>query len=84
MPRTGMMWVKDPGHGGRPIPPLVRLSTQERLGTYAHEHVAGRYTELSVHFRGPLCYVDLFTEPALPENWPPPDGDETREEAIAR
>ncbi len=85
MPRKGLMWVRDPRRGGSAIPPAVRARTQERLQHDAQEHVVGRYTALSIRFRGPLCYIDLFTDPEPPAaNWPPPDWHETREEMMDR
>lgn len=60
------MWVLDPHSGGNKIPDSVRVETVERLQKYAATHFAGRYTRLEIRFRGPLCYIDAFTEPDEP------------------
>ena len=85
MPRD--IWVFDPGSGGVPIPKAVKVHTEQRLREYAAEHLAGRYTRLEIRFRGQFCYIDAYTEPEVPENWPPPDYPdypETREQMIER
>ncbi len=81
------MWVFDPGSGGVQIPKAVRVHTEQRLREYAIAHLAGRFTRLEIRFKGQFCYIDAYTEPALPENWPPPDYPdypETREQMIER
>ncbi len=78
------VWVYAPHLGGRPIPPAVRERTQARIVAHARKRYADRFTRLAVRFRGALCYVDAFTEPA-----PPTRGDlkalgETRERYLER
>lgn len=62
----GRGWVLDPHSEGNKIPEGVRGETVARLERHAAAHFAGRYTRLDVRFRGPLCYVDAFTEPDEP------------------
>jgi hypothetical protein len=82
MPRG--TWVFDPGSGGVPVPEAVKVSTEQRLREYANTHLAGRFTRLDIRFKGQFCYIDAYTEPDVPPNWPPPDFGETREQALER
>jgi hypothetical protein len=77
-------WVFSPKTGGKRIPPGVQERTETRIRRYAEEHYAGRYTRLDIHSRGQFCYIDAYTEPNLPEGWPPDDGGETRAEMFER
>jgi hypothetical protein len=61
-----MPWVYDPHSGGVKIPPTVRQRTERRIRAYADQHFAGKFTRLDVRFRGPLCYIDAYTEPEEP------------------
>ena len=84
MPRT-RGWVFTPDRGGTPIPEPVRRRTEERIRRYAEQQFAGCYTRLDIRFHGQFCYIDAYTEPApLPDDWPPADGPETREEFLER
>ncbi len=65
MPRT-KRWVFTPDRGGTPIPEPVRRRTAERLRRTAEQHFAGCYTRLEIRFHGQFCYIDAYTEPALP------------------
>ncbi len=78
------MWVLDPHSGGNKIPDPVRLDTVERLEKHAATHFAGRYTRLEIRFRGPLCYIDAFTEPAEPSKGLLEATGETRAEFLER
>ena len=60
-------WAFNPHVGGRPIPPSVKRRTVERLEKHAADNYQGLYTRLGIRFRGPLCYVDAFTEPEKPD-----------------
>jgi hypothetical protein len=88
MPRD--MWVFDASSGGVKISETVKVSTEQRLRDYAETYLAGRYTRLDIRFKGQFCYIDAYTEPAVPQNWPPPDYPdypdypETREQMIER
>jgi len=62
----GRTWVYDPHSGGRPIPPAVRERTERRIRDHAQKHYRGRYSRLAIRFRGALCYIDAFIEPAEP------------------
>ena len=84
MSSHGKSWVFDPNSGGKKIPPLVQADVVKRINLVAQEHYKGLYTRLDIHFRGQFCYIDAYTEPNLPKDWPPPGWDETREEAIER
>ena len=59
-------WTFAPHSGGSKIPPDLQLSTHARIERYAEQHYAGLYTRIDVRFRGALCYIDAFTEPAQP------------------
>ena len=59
-------WVFDPHSGGVKIPLAVRTRTVERIEKYAAKHHAGKYIRLDIRFRGPLCYIDAYVEPAKP------------------
>jgi hypothetical protein len=77
-------WVYDPQSGGKPIPKTVQERTRNRILAYAEANYRGRYTRLDIRFKGQFCYIDAYTEPFVPPNWPPPDHPETREEMIER
>lgn len=79
-----MIWVRDPTRGGTTIPEARRAGVRQRLTSHAEERFPGQFLELDVRFRGALCYVDAYVEPALPEGWPPPGDGQTREEAIVQ
>ena len=59
-------WVYDPHFGGVKIPPGVQERTRQRILAYADKHHAGRFNRIDVRFRGALCYIDAYTEPAVP------------------
>jgi hypothetical protein len=59
-------WVFDPHSGGVKIPPAVRTRTVERIEKYAAKQYAGKYIRLDIRFRGSLCYIDAYVEPAEP------------------
>ena|SRR6516164_11430749 len=82
MPHGG--WVFAPDSGGVKIPEAVRRQTEQRIRKYAEEHFAGKYTRLEVRFRGVFCYFDAYTEPDLPPDWTPLEGQGTREEFLER
>lgn len=77
-------WMRDPDSGGVKIPESKKREVTKRIEQYAAEHYSGRYERLDVRFRGHFCYIDAYTEPDLPEGWPPEDYPETREEMLAR
>ena len=64
--RVMRAWTYDPHSGGVKIPPPVRQRTEERIRSYAETHYARRFTRLDIRFRGRLCYIDAYTEPAKP------------------
>lgn len=66
------------------VPRPARQRIAERLQRVAEREFAGHYRELEVRFRGKFCYVDVYTEPVVPEGWPPSDWDETRDEFVER
>ena len=82
MPRG--RWVRSPKASKQKIPSAVQTRTERRLLKYAETHLAGRYTRMEIRFRGEFCYVDAFEEPKLPDDFPPKDWGETREEMIER
>jgi len=82
---SSKMWMFSPDRGGKKIPDMVKITTEQRISRYAEEHFAGRYTRLDIRFRGQFCYIDAYREPEpLGEGWPPPNGRETHEEFLER
>ena len=62
-----MPWVYDPHSGGVKIPPTTKDETERRIRAYANRHYAGKFARIDVRFRGELCYIDAFLEPAEPD-----------------
>ena len=79
-----MQWTRDPNSGGVKLKENVKVRTHERIIKYAETNLTGRYTRLDIRFRTHFCYIDAYTEPDIPDNWPPADYPETREEYIER
>jgi hypothetical protein len=77
-------WVFDPDSGGKKIPETVKRDIEKRIHAIANEQFKGRYEHLEIRFRGQFCYIDAYTEPPIPENWPPSDWSETKEEYLER
>lgn len=77
-------WAFDPHSGGVKIPETVKRETVERLEKHAAANYAGLYTRLDIRFRGPLCYIDAFTEPEEPSAAFLKAIGETRDEFMAR
>ena len=80
----GREWVFDPYSGGNKIPEAVRRQTIDRLERHAAAHCAGQYTRLDIRFRGPLCYIDAFTEPEEPSQELLRAVGQTREQLLER
>ncbi len=59
-------WGYDPHSGGVKIPIPVRQRTEQRIRSYAEARYGGKFIRLDIRFRGPLCYIDVYTEPAKP------------------
>ena len=78
------VWVYDPHSGGARIPATVRERTQEPILKYAKGHYAGKFTRLAVRFRGALCYIDAYTEPAPPSRGLLRALSETRQQYLRR
>lgn len=74
----------DPDSGGEKIPEPKREQVRQRIKRFAAENYAGRYERLEIRFRGQFCYIDAYIEPDLPDDWPPEDWPETREETVER
>ena len=55
-------WIYNPHVGGRPIPPTVRLRTEQRIRAHATVHYAGRFWELAIRFRSAFCYIDAWVD----------------------
>jgi hypothetical protein len=60
------VWTYDPHSGGVKIPAPVRERTERRIRSYAETHFAGSFIRLDIRFRGRLCYLDAYSEPAQP------------------
>ena len=77
-------WTFSPHSGGTRVPAALQLDTRSRIEMYADRNYSGLYLRIDVRFRGALCYIDAFTEPA------PPTADllhslnESREQYLAR
>jgi len=78
------VWVYDPHSGGVKIPKLVQERVRNCILAYAEKHYSGKYTRIDVRFRGPLCYMDAYTEPEVPRGFNPKVFGESRAEHIAR
>jgi hypothetical protein len=77
-------WVSDPDSGGKKIPESKQQEVRTRIERFAADSYTGKYVRLEIRFRGQFCYIDAYVEPELPEDWPPADWPETREETIER
>ncbi len=77
-------WVRDPHSGGVKIPKRLQESTKQRILAYAEAHYAGKYTRLDIRFRSQFCYIDAYTEPNVPDDFPPPGFPESRETYLER
>lgn len=76
-------WVFDPHSGGVKIPEKLKEQTKQRILAHAEKHYAGRYTRLDIRFKNQFCYIDAYTEPAMPRGrWT--DKTETREQQLER
>jgi hypothetical protein len=62
----------------------VRERTEQRILAYAEAHHAGKFTRLGIWFRGALCYIDAYLEPAKPSAALLRITKETREEYYER
>ena len=68
--------VKEP----KSIPDTVRWEIPGRILSYAKKHFKGKFTHIDVRFRGVLCYLDAYCDPAVrSEELPRPDTREYRE-----
>ncbi len=67
-----MPWVYDPHSGGVKITKLTKERTEKRILTYAQKQYAGKFIRLDIRFRNQFCYIDAYTEPDIPEDFPPP------------
>ena len=80
----GRIWVYTPHLGGRSIPEAVRARTERRIREHGRKRYSGRYSRLGVRFKGALCYIDAFIEPAVPTRTQLQRLGETREEYLER
>jgi hypothetical protein len=53
-----------PHTGGKPIPEAVQNAVRLRILNHAQARYAGKYWKIEVRFKGALCYVDAYQEPA--------------------
>lgn len=61
------------------IPENIRRDLTRRISNYAGEHFSGQFTHIDVYFRGALCYIDAYSDPAVrSEDLPPKDTPEYR------
>lgn len=62
------------------IPPAICNKLPSSILNYAKKHFAGKFTHINVYFKGALCYIDAYCDPAVrTEDLPPPDSDEYHE-----
>jgi hypothetical protein len=57
-------WVRDPHSGGVRITDGLKRQTEHRIRAHAEKTCAGSYAKLDIRFRGALCYIDAYQEPA--------------------
>lgn len=79
-----MKWTYDPHSGGIKIPDKIKEITKQRILKYAQKHYAGKFIRLDVRFRNQFCYIDAYVEPHVPDDFPPADYPESRDEYIER
>ena len=48
------------------------------------KHYSGKYIRLDIRFKKQFCYIDAFIEPYIPDDFPPPNYPETKEEYLER
>ena len=77
-------WVFNPHTGGLKISSAKQSEVRQRIERYAASNYAGRYIGLDIRFRGALCYIDAFTEPAPPSRSLLKLTGETKEQCIER
>lgn len=80
----GPRWMFNPTSGGTTIPDRLRPTVAARIRQHLEEHFAGRYHAVEVRFRGKFCYVDVYQDAELSDDWPSPGFGETREQARER
>jgi hypothetical protein len=78
------VWMLNPHTGGKKIPPMLQAEVRKRINDYAEKNYAGKYTHLDITFRGALCYIDAYQEPAEPAEKLLSQLEESREEYIER
>lgn len=47
------------------VPDIVRWELPDRILSYAKKHFSGKFTHIDVRFRGALCYLDAYCDPAV-------------------
>ncbi len=74
---------RDPDRGGVKMNETAKQEVKNRIIKCAEKNFAERYTKLDIQFRDKFCYIDAYTEPEVPEEWPD-EFPETRDEHIER
>ncbi len=62
-------WVFTPQSGGRKASPLAQDRIRHRIEVYVETNYAGKYNRIDVHFRGQFCYVDVYVDPYVPDDF---------------
>jgi hypothetical protein len=62
----------------------VRERTERRITQHRKKRYSGRYARLAIRFKGALCYIDAFVEPAVPTQKQLRALGETREQYLGR
>jgi hypothetical protein len=47
------------------IPPAICSKLPKSILSYAKKHFAGQFTHIDIYFRGALCYIDAYCDPAV-------------------
>ena len=60
------MWLQTkPKRKQEKISDFLKSEIEDRIERYAKKHFKKKYTYLDIHFRGSLCYIDCYTDPAV-------------------
>lgn len=79
------VWApRDPHVGGIKVPEDVAERVRIRIEIFANQNYGGKFIRLGIRFRGQYCYIDAYTEPEIPPDWPPKEWHETREQSTER
>jgi hypothetical protein len=78
------LWGKKQNPEGVEIPAGIQEQIRRRIIEHAEKNYKGRFTNIDIRFRGQFCYIDVYTEPNVSENFNEKLYKETRQEHIER